>query len=383
MLPALSRELVRLRKIKKRNIAAVTTGSAGSGVGCCYLSLHGDSWAILGDSFFPYSQQLNLLLEAIAEGTACTRDVVTADYHLSSLYKEAISAVLKKVPHRSMRLHAIALQRFSISIPHPHNSDALPWNLSLGSIKHVTTLFNCPCFSDFIPALLQDSLPGYLPLSPGLTLLASDKSEPIAYLNVGLHSRLTVVDGVKKLVLVDNPDLPGIAVLNHFFNNGTHTNAIDRDGDEASQGAVMHQLVPRIGALLRHHAHTPQQSIEQIASLLECGETRDRLATLSAALAQTLFNLYRDFLPKQCPVSMVVLSGGGVYHKPFLQYLRTFFEPLPVVTTEQAYGLKPELLASTALGLSLQSMLQGQLRLLTTDTNSCPLPRESIGRLYL
>jgi anhydro-N-acetylmuramic acid kinase len=384
--------LQRVRKLKRRRILVLSAAGVNSGIGCVFFEAYGDEWSSIAQTFWPYPQAIRELMSGCSEGDdsalrlssqACLQQKIST--HLIEVARTTVA----KATGKQSRVDLVVVHRFALwQGTASGEQGGAGETISLGDPQGLADALGVPVLSDITRQQHSESLPPLMPLAPGMTLVASNESEPVAYINVGINSRIVVVDGPKKLVFCDTINAPGTLLINHLVQQNESSLQFDRDGNLTAQGTVdnscLEQLFAKLEQLSTAEGSATVAQAEQIfkETALDTLSIPDRLATLTATVARLIYRSCRESCGTTLYPHKVWLSGGGAHNSALSNFLRIHFDPSPVDTVEH-FGIQAELFHPLALGLTIQLALQDQLSSVTYTSGSSLVPQRRIGTVYL
>jgi len=197
---------------------------------------------------------------------------------------------------------------------------------------------------------------------------------------------MTIIDPATSSTIIDSDTGPGTLLLDKLIIDSTGTDQFDRDGSFASDGNIDGNCLNKLASNDWFQQAAPKTADPQfLYSLLEVNEfkhlsAKDKAATLTALSARTAYDFYkREYRSNALPHTIYV-SGGGVNNLTLMEYLSTYFSPVPVQSIE-TIGVPSELRVPLSLGLTVDSFV--------TATSAIPwetgnFPRiEPLGRWVL
>jgi len=372
-----------LKKVKKRRILVISAGGVDGGIQCLYFSISGDTWEIISHTSTPYPQKIATSFSTIFSSTppaTTLQELSSLDLMVSSLFTEVAKTTLSRLPTAQRRPHVILLVKPTLwkGLIGDESSQRL-WDLSLGDAQLLASTLNAPVLTDFQRHNCIAGGQGSLPTEHGNLRIAAMTGGTVAFINIGLVARLTVVDTQGASVLADSDCGPGTCCINSLmrrFQNGNGNEAFDRDGTIAAEGNVDGECLKKLSGDEWFSLQTPKtvSSTNQFDHLLDDSALnalsfKDQLATITALTARTVYDIFRNACPESDTSLSVFLSGGGSHNQTLHRYLQTFFDTIQVRSIEDL-GIPADMRIPLAFGLSINSWIRGEPLKWKTDQQS-------------
>jgi anhydro-N-acetylmuramic acid kinase len=373
----------KLKKNKKRRILVISAGGVQGGIQAIYFGMN-ETWEIHSSVFMPYPQKVSDIIENFIDvniENPPLADLGRLDFKMTLLYAECAKNALAQVSGGLKKPDLIVLTKLSLwkgSISENHQQ--ANWNLSAGDEQYLSNTFKVPVVTDFIRQNILAGGPGLIPSFPGNLAIASRYpgiSGISAMINIGLVSRLTIIDESHPSALIDSDTGPGTCLINKVAKADTGTpDQFDRDGSTALKGIVDRECLKKFKSFPWFETPAPKQASPDIFdSLIEeqqfkCLNMFDKMATITALTASSIYDFYKKEFRSATAPQIVWISGGGVYNMAIVEYLKTLFEPLPVKSIEEL-GIPADMRIPLALGLTVNAMLDGQN--IPLQTGSSPI----------
>ena len=359
------------KKIKKRRILVLSGGGLKGGLQCLYLLATGEAWEIIAHAFIPYPQKISALLDTLnkTSGNALpAADLAHIDYRMSLFYTECARTVLAKLPTVLKKPHCAVLNKACFwKGSTGEEQQQTYWDLPMGDAQHLAGSLDIPVLTDLIRHRCIAGGEAALPNILGNIHLATAIGGTVLFLNIGLVARMTVVDTKKSEILIDSDTGPGTCCINSVMQRitaGTENEKFDRDGTLAGQGTVNGNCLQRLSEFPWFSKPAPKQAEPELFEpLAEDDELSalsdaDRLATITALTARSIYNFYRTESRSARDDQIVVLSGGGSNNQTLTGYIATYFDSIPVKSIER-YGIPADMRIPLALGLTVNAHIGG------------------------
>lgn len=353
----LQKYLQSILRQKSNRILVLSAGSdKGGNLSCAYLDVKPASWELLGQSTLAYPKSVHSILEKTdSTGPIAidTDDIAETNHKLSLLYADAARTTLAQCPSHKTKPHLVLLNRFCL--PRNAQRSAPVWNLCLGDPQYLSVTLNLPVLADLGDRERLLFGHGFLMLSSGL------KGRQV-FLNIGIESRLVVLDQDFSTVILDKTVGPGNTLVNLAAKETGTSGGFDRDGALAQKGTPN---VPMIDNMLAdrffssaefHEANSSRYRILWNSMNKIPLTPQDRLATAAALTARIHYQLIKELADQQRAIEKVWISGGGAHNLSLADFIGIHFNPVPVSTVE-ALGISPEICIPVAMGLSIPNFV--------------------------
>jgi anhydro-N-acetylmuramic acid kinase len=290
------------------------------------------------------------------------------DFKVSHLFLECAKTVCTAAQKSLQQPHAIVMNKLNL-IKERQTESPQPslWNTELGDARLLASWFKIPTITDFIRHDILLGKSGDLPLFPGISRIKADGEVVVAHCTVGMLARLFIFDTHAHHTILDTDVGPGTCLINKAAYEANCPDHFDRDGSASAQGQVNTECLERLASLEPFNLAPPRRvSISEIMKLcdhpcLRALTPTDKLATLTALTARTVFDVFKSNYRHVIKPETIWLSGGGANNLTLLDFLTTYFAPLPVRRIDDA-GVPAELFIPLALGLSVDAFYVGGFR---------------------
>ena len=295
----------------------------------------------------PYDEDIRDKIRAALSGT--TAQVCSLNYDLGRWYAQKVKTELEK--QGLMDIDLIGCHGQTL---HHINGQS---SLQVGEPSFLAQALEVPVIADFRAADIAVGGTG-APLIPRIDewLFRQQNKARIA-LNVGGVANVTLLPPQKQGDVLGFDTGPGMALLDEAYQLATG-DKYDQDGKLAGKGQADSQMVtewlrddfiikapPKSTGRDQYGTEWLDAHNFQLASL----PNEDRLATLAAFTAESIFQNCRSFL-KQYNCDNLIVGGGGVHHYPLMQQLAKLFSDQKTVTSAE-FGVDPD--AKEALGFAV------------------------------
>jgi anhydro-N-acetylmuramic acid kinase len=358
-----------LVKSKNRRFLVLSAGGQQSGIQGIYVAIEGEAWSIMAHAFLPYPSSIGQVLDAVMfdPQTPLTLEAICRlDYKISHLFLECAKAACANTQKSLQQPSVIILNKFNIwKTALNENTQAKYWNLELGDAKLLSSAFKAPVVTDFVRHSVLSGKQGDLPLFPGICKITRNKQEIAAHLTIGQLAHFFIYDIHAAHVILDTDIGPGTCLINRAAKEALCPDGFDRDGLFAAQGKVDTQCLE--GLALQKWFATPSPKQAHINELMKLYDIPcavnlkgfDKLATLTALTARSAFDLFKREYRHVIAPEVIWVSGGGANNLTIMEFLKTYFGPLPLKRTDDI-GIPAELFIPLALGLTVDSFYMGQ-----------------------
>lgn len=359
--------LGKIRKIKKKRILVISASGIQGGIQSTYLGVSGSAWEIISHTFMPYPQKVASLIENLSgsDKSINLSEFGWLDYKLSGLFVECARTALAQAPAASRIPHYAILNKPGLWRGSTgENLQQSYWDIPAGDAQFVSSSLGVPVITDFVRHNILAGGPGVLPSNPGNQIIASRCTGIVVFVNIGLTSRVTVIDTTNSSIFIDSDCGPGSCLLNRAVKELNTGESFDRDGSFAANGNVDGDCLSRLADEQWFLKPAPKQAFsDQFDHMLEdpCLKgmsSPDRIATVTALTARTIYDFFRREIQLPTAPTAVYVSGGGSNNLTLMEYLSTYFDPVPVKNIQEL-GCPSEGRIPLALGLTVDSFLSG------------------------
>ncbi|KMQ50315.1 Anhydro-N-acetylmuramic acid kinase [Chitinispirillum alkaliphilum] len=357
----------KLKRKKNRRILIISAGGIQSGIQALYIGTENGSWNIHSKAFIPYPKKVGTLIGKLIE----TQDPITPselawlEYKTTMLFLESATAALAQAPKAIGKPHFVVLNKLTLwKGKTGENLQQSNWNLTVGDAQFVASSLNLPVFTDFIRHNILAGGPGVLPLFPGILKISKQVSGPAVFVNIGLLSRITIIDNDNSTLITESDSGPGTILVDKCAQAADSPDGFDRDGNLSQKGVVNTESLETLSSEPWFKKPAPKHSsIDSFLHLLEKEEIKsldpiDRVATITALTAKTIFDFYTREYPLKTNPGAVWISGGGSNNLAIINYLSAYFDPIPIRTIEEL-GVPADVKIPLALGLSVDTFISG------------------------
>lgn len=366
----------KLKKNKKRRIIVVSA-SASSGIQCIYFGA-AQPWEIFSHAMMPFPQKVSALIGNSSSGIFDTfkpYDYAWLDFKVSQLFVDCIKTTLAQVPRSIKKPHLVVLNKLSLwKGPTGENYQQQHWDVTLGDAQFVASSLGIPVFTDFIRNNLLAGGSGILPINNGNLSIALKQSGLVVLVNIGQVSQMTIIDTMTSTLIIDSITGPGTYLIDKLAKNISTDDNFDRDGSLASQGKVdgecLNTLVTGPWFLKAAPKYADPDQFDELLDdpTLKTLQSFDRLATITALTARSLYNFFRTEYKGIIKPDSIYISGGGANNLTLMEYLSAYFQPITIKSIE-ALGIPVDMRIPLALGLTVDSYIEGTSILWETGNN--------------
>jgi len=358
----------KLKLLKKRRVLVISAGGIQSGIQALYLGIKDQEWEIYSKSFLPYPQKIASLIEQLNETLDPVKlsDLGWLDYKITTLFLESARNALAQTPKSNANPHYIVLNKPTLwKGGTGENLQQSSWNLTLGDELLVAKSLGLPALTDFIRHNILAGGPGVLPTFPG-SLIAAKQTDGISlFVNIGLVSRMTVIDKNSSALLFESDTGPGTVIIDKCAKEANCPEGFDRDGKLTAQGTASAECLEALSKDAWLTKAAPKQASPEIFihllrhPCLEPLSPVDRLATITALTAKSIYDFYRREYREAAPPQALWVSGGGINNLALLDFLTTSFDPIPVRSVEEL-NIPADMKIPLTLGLTADAFIAGK-----------------------
>jgi len=359
-------QLGTLRKIKKKRVLALSLGGPGSGVQSVYTEVSAAKWEVLSQAFLPYPQKLIeklSVLSASDNAPVTLQDLSFVENRMTSLVTECASSTLAQVAGTYSRPHLAVLGRLFLWKGLIDDSDQQKRGLfSLCNPQSLCAAVRVPVFTDIVPVDWTANGKNDQYIASGMARIGKKTGGVCVFVNIGLVCRMIITDSSTDEIVLDSDTGPGTCLINRVMHDCGTEGGIDRDGTLAAQGSVANDCIESLAEEPWFQMPAPKTVYAgDLYPLLDkpCMKnlpTPDRIATVTALTARTIYNFFKREYKGQKAVNAVYVTGGGAHNQTLFEYLKMHFDPIPVNSTD-TLGISPDLFIPLALGISAAAAL--------------------------
>jgi anhydro-N-acetylmuramic acid kinase len=358
------------KKLKQRRLLLISAGGESSGIQGLYLIIHDGTWEVIAHAFFPYGDRIDALVESARRSPVALSDLSWLECNVTRLLTECAKTVMAQVPRGLKKPHLIVLNELSLYRGPTGESGPLGiWNTGIGDPQYLATAMNTPVISDVSRHHILAGGRGATPTIAGDLIMAKRYGGIVGFLNIGLISRMTIVDSrTPQRCIIDSDTGPGMCCINRVARDINCPGGFDRDGSQAAKGTVNAACLDLLATSPWFLTDGPKEAAgDQFTPLLQKAdlgalEPQDRLATITALTARTAYDFFRRAWKENSLPEVMVVSGGGANNSALGNYMAAYFGHLPITGCEKC-AIPPELRVPLATGLSTDSFLLGQATL--------------------
>ncbi len=349
-----------LKKKPMRFIIGLMSGTSCDGIAAALVRVKGTGPGLhvkfVHFATFPYEAALrNRLL-----GTHFTaQDVCLLNFELGERFADAALEMLKIAKAENVEVDFIASHGHTIAHVPPRANHAFG-TLQIGESAIIAERTGLPVVSDFRTRDMAAGGQG-APLVPYADwVLFSRPDWCIACLNIGGIANFTVVTPEFDDVMAFDTGPGNMAIDGAVGLLTRGDKQMDTDGAAAARGTV----VPEFLEYLLSHAYfdreppksTGREDFGADVYLRDALAHRkqhtyeDLVATVTAAVGQSIVRAFDRFIRPKYDVSRVIVSGGGAYNKTLLEWIKIGMPTMNVRASEQ-YGIPSSARESLAFAL--------------------------------
>ena len=367
-MPSTASAVSKLRRLKSRRAVVISAGGLRSGIQTLYLGFAGDDWEVFSTAYLPYPQRVAELIARLGEtqGPLALSELGWLDYKVTMLFLESAKNALSGVPKAIGAPHYAVLNKPTLWKGETgENLQQTSWNLTVGDEVFVANALGVPVLTEFLRHNILAGGPGVLPTVPGSVAIAKHTAGVGLFVNIGLVSRMTVVDSGAQTLLFESDTGPGTVLIDKCAQEAECAGGFDRDGALTAMGAPNAECLEILAADPWITKAAPKQASPEIFlhllnhPCLKPLSPVDKLATVTALTAKSIYDFYRREYKEAAPPSAFWISGGGGNNLALVDFLKASFDPIPVRSVE-ALNVPPDMKVPLTLALTADAFVCGK-----------------------
>ncbi len=332
-------------------VVGLMSGTSMDGLDICVadidLSETKLDFEIVHFNTIPFDNDIRDKIRAALGGT--TAQVCSLNYELGRWYAQKVKTELEKQGLMDIDL----IGSHGQTLYHINGQSSL----QVGEPSFLAQALEVPVIADFRAADIAVGGIG-APLIPRIDewLFRYENKARIA-LNIGGVANVTLLPPKGTGTVLGFDTGPGMALLDEAHQLATGEQ-FDQGGELAGKGQVDLKLVaewlrddfitkapPKSTGRDQYGPEWLDRHKSQLASM----QIKDRLATLAAFTAESIYINCKSFL-QQYNSDYLIVGGGGVHHRPLIQQLEKLFSSQKIITSAE-FGVDPD--AKEALGFAI------------------------------
>jgi len=337
-----------LRTKSARFIVGLMSGTSCDGISAALVRIKGSGSGLhlkfIDQAAFPYAASLRTRL---LDSRLSAQDVCLLDFEIGERLAQAAQEMINVAWAEGIAVDFVASHGHTVAHV-PPRGDHPYGTLQIGEAAVIAERTGLPVVSDFRPADIAAGGQG-APLVPYADwVLFARVDRCVVCLNVGGIANFTVVTPKREDMLAfdSGPGNMAIDGAVRLLTRGDH--AIDTEGAIAAKGVVIQEFMDY---LLSHpyFERKPPKSTgrEEFGAEVYLRDALahrkghaqgDLMATVTAAVAQSVGRAYDRFIRPDYNVARLIVSGGGVYNRTLLAMLKNAIPDVPFRISDQ-YGI--------------------------------------------
>jgi anhydro-N-acetylmuramic acid kinase len=360
--------LSKIKQLKKRRSLVISAGGVQSGIQALYLGFENDDWELYSKALLPYPPKVGELIARLNETQepVALSDIGWLDYKMTTLFWESANNALAGAPKSLREPHYVVLNKPTLWKGETgENLQQHNWNLAVGDELYVANALGVPVLTEFLRHNILAGGSGVLPTFPGSINIARHITGINIFVNIGLVSRVTIVNKRANTQILECDIGPGTVLIDKCAQDADCPCGFDRDGKLTSQGQVFAGCLEALAADPWFAKAAPKQASPEIfAHLLNhpclkpLGRV-DRLATITALTAKSIYDFYRREYKEAVPPEALWVSGGGSNNLALVDFLKSSFDPLPVKNVEEL-NVPADMKIPLTLALTVDAFIMGE-----------------------
>jgi len=358
----------KLRRLKSRRVVVISAGGLQSGIQTLYLGFTGDDWEVFSTAHLPYPQRVAEIITRLNEARepATLSELSWLDYKVTMLFLDSVKNALSGVPKAIGAPHYAVLNKPTLwKGPTGENLQQSSWNLAVGDELFLANALRVPVITDFLRHNILAGGSGVLPTILGNLIIARHTIGVGLFVNIGLVSRMTVIDNTAQTQLFESDTGPGTVLIDKCAQEAKCADGFDRDGALTATGAPNAECLEALAADPWITKAAPKNASPEIFlhllnhPCLKPLKPVDKLATITALTAKSIYDFYRREYKEAAQPSALWISGGGSNNLALADFLHASFDPIPVRSME-ILNVPPDMKVPLALALTVDAFICGK-----------------------
>ncbi len=356
------------RRLKSRRAVVISAGGLRSGIQALYLGFTGGDWEVFSTAYLPYPRRVEELITRLSETQEpqALSELGWLDYKVTMLFLESAKNALSGAPKAIGAPHYAVLNKPTLwKGATGENLQQSSWNITVGDEVFLANALGVPVLSDFLRHNILAGGSGVLPTFPGSLIVAKHTTGVGLFVNIGLVSRMTVIDNDAQALLFESDTGPGTVLIDKCAQEAECVGGIDRDGALTATGAPCAECLEILSTDPWISKAAPKQASPEIFShltshpcLKPLGQV-DKLATITALTAKSVYDFYRREYKGATQPSALWISGGGANNLALVDFLKASFDPIPVRNVEDL-NVPLDMKIPLTLGLTVDAFIGGR-----------------------
>jgi anhydro-N-acetylmuramic acid kinase len=338
----------KLRSKPVRFVIGLMSGTSCDGISAALVRIKGTGPGLhlkfIDRGDFPYPPSLrNRLLDP----RLTAQDACVLSFELGERLAQAAKEMMNIAWAEGLTVDFVASHGHTVAHV-PPRGDHPYGTMQIGEAAIIADRTGLPVLSDFRPADLASGGQG-APLVPYADwVLFARPERTLVCLNIGGIANMTVVTPEFENVLAFDTGPGNMAIDGAVRLLTRGEQSIDTDGALAAKGVVIQEFMDY---LLSHtyfdrkppkstgrEEFGPEVYIRDALALRRGHSPEDLMATVTAAVAQSIVRSLDRFVRPNYTIARVVVSGGGVFNKTLFGMLKNGIPDITIHTSDQ-YGL--------------------------------------------
>jgi anhydro-N-acetylmuramic acid kinase len=370
--------LSRIKKQKTRRIIVLSASSIHSGLECIVIEIENNEWHILLNQSIHYSPQIKEMIQFIQqdpEQSIRIKDFAILDNLMTIYLTENVQQTIAQLSSRKKRIDLIVLQKVQLFRGLVNEKKAPQyWNLDLGDAHHVASVVKVPVLTDCARHHILGGGSGVLSLAEGDFLIGRKTGGVCVFVDIGLSSHITAIDTETRQVIIDSDTGPGTCLIDIAAQDAGFKYGFDRDGSGALTGAVMMTGLEALIADEWFKTSAPKEADPGVFKnllnhpTLQSISAHDRLATLTALTALSINLFFKKEYTYAKKSGCIWLSGGGAHNLALVDFIKSYFAPLPVKSCEEL-GIPANSKTALVLGLTVNAFINNEFSIIKPSSS--------------
>jgi anhydro-N-acetylmuramic acid kinase len=371
-------KLLNLLKKKNRLVVGLMSGTSADGIDACLLKIDNIEKNLkvkpIGCKTYKFSQGVQQKIIQVSDPSYQNLDeVLRLNMALGDYFARAVFSVVKAFGYEMNEIDLIGSHGQTVRhLPEwtRKNGKKVRATLQIGEPAVIASKTGKVTVGDFRTGDVALGGQG-APLTPYVHfILFGDKRNSRMVVNIGGIANFTVLPKAGKADDIFAFDSgPGNMIVDNLIRK-IYKKIFDKDGKIASSGKVNFDLLNKLKEHEYFYKRPPKScgwedfGEEFVSNILNRAKKlrmkpEDIITTASELSVWSILDAYEKFVKPKIGLNQVLLCGGGVHNKYFLNRLKFLFHPIKVMSTQEL-GQDPDFLEAISFAILANQTIEGK-----------------------